>query len=245
LDALLVMPSSPRSKLTSTSARTREQLILAGERLFATQGIDNVSLRQINTEAGQRNSSAAHYHFGSKEALLLAIYEYRMEQIDLGWREWLDRALAGERTPTVRTLVETLIYPLVEHIDTTEGGHNYIRFLAQVFGHPALDLRTMMKGQFSRTVAEVYRLLHTALPDIPDEVFGPRVGLMWELVINALADRTKLMQAAADSGRLQLTLPALFVCNLADSAEALISAAPSAATLRELEAVREGFRQRA
>lgn len=243
MDALLVMTAAPRSKLTSTSARTREQLILAGERLFATQGIDNVSLRQINSEAGQRNSSAAHYHFGSKEALLLSIYEYRMEQIDRGWRQWLDRAIATNPRPDARTLVEILVYPLVEHIDTAEGGHNFIRFLAQVFGHPALDLRTMMKGQFSRTVGEVYRLLHGALPGIPDEVFGPRFGLMWELVINALADRTRLMAVAADSGRLQLTLPVLFVCNVADSAEALISATPSEATLRELEAVRREVRR--
>ena len=43
-----------RTKLTPTSTRTREMLILAGERLFAQQGLDNVSLRQINAEAGQR-----------------------------------------------------------------------------------------------------------------------------------------------------------------------------------------------
>ena len=48
-----------RTKLTPTSTRTREQLILAAERLFARDGLDNVSLRQINAEAGQRNSSAS------------------------------------------------------------------------------------------------------------------------------------------------------------------------------------------
>ena len=66
---------SVRSKSTPTSDRTREQLILAGERLFALSGLDSVSLRQINSAAGQRNSSAAHYHFGSKEALVQAIHE--------------------------------------------------------------------------------------------------------------------------------------------------------------------------
>ena len=71
-----------RTKLTPTSTRTREQLILAGERLFAQQGVDNVSLRQINAEAGQRNSSASHYHFGSKESLITAICEYRLERLN-------------------------------------------------------------------------------------------------------------------------------------------------------------------
>jgi DNA-binding transcriptional regulator YbjK len=43
----------PRSKQTPVSTGTREALILAGERLFAEHGINGVSLRQINTDAGQ------------------------------------------------------------------------------------------------------------------------------------------------------------------------------------------------
>ncbi|MAF83215.1 MAG: TetR family transcriptional regulator, partial [Chromatiales bacterium] len=71
-----------KSKQTASSSGTREALLLAGERLIAENGIDAVSLRQINTAAGQRNSSAAHYHFGSKEALVRAIFEYRMERVN-------------------------------------------------------------------------------------------------------------------------------------------------------------------
>jgi len=43
-----------RTRLTAASTQTREHILLAGERLFAEQGFDNVSLRQINTAAGQR-----------------------------------------------------------------------------------------------------------------------------------------------------------------------------------------------
>ena len=63
--------NQPAQKLT-VSQQTREELILAAERLFSEFGIDAVSLRQINAAAGQRNSSAAHYHFGSKDALIAA-----------------------------------------------------------------------------------------------------------------------------------------------------------------------------
>ncbi len=55
----------------------REQMILAAERLIAERGIDAVSLREIGATAGQRNNSAAQYHFGTKEGLVAAIYEYR------------------------------------------------------------------------------------------------------------------------------------------------------------------------
>ena len=51
--------TQPAQKLTA-SQQTREELILAAERLFSEFGIDAVSLRQINAAARQRNSSAAH-----------------------------------------------------------------------------------------------------------------------------------------------------------------------------------------
>jgi AcrR family transcriptional regulator len=54
----------------SDSARTRERLLDTAERLFATHGLHAVSLRTINTEAGARNVSAAHYHFGSKTGVI-------------------------------------------------------------------------------------------------------------------------------------------------------------------------------
>ena len=57
------------------SGATRERLILAAEELFARDGLDAVSLRQVNTAAGQRNASAAHYHFGSKQGMVLALFE--------------------------------------------------------------------------------------------------------------------------------------------------------------------------
>lgn len=234
------MTVTPRSKLTSTSARTREQLILAGEGLFATRGIDNVSLRQINSEAGQRNSSAAHYHFGSKEALIEAIYEYRMERTDVIRRTWLARLVATQKTIDIRGLVEALIYPLVEHVDKLPGGRNYIRFLAQIYGHPSMDLKRMMRGHFTHTIGEIYLSMRQALPDVPDEVFGPRFGLMWALVITALADRTRLAEAAAESSLMQYTLPVLFVSNLADTAEAIMKAPVSSSTLREVDALRSG-----
>ncbi|MDG1463243.1 MAG: TetR family transcriptional regulator, partial [Gammaproteobacteria bacterium] len=70
------------TKINSSSQRTRLQIILAAERLFGEQGIDAVSLRQINVAAGQKNSSATHYHFGNKETLVAAIYEYRMQNVN-------------------------------------------------------------------------------------------------------------------------------------------------------------------
>jgi AcrR family transcriptional regulator len=225
-----------RTKLTPTSTRTREQLILAGERLFAEQGIHNVSLRQINAEAGQRNSSASHYHFGSKDSLVTAITEYRFQRLNER-RSALLAALPPTDAPRpVRTLVEVLVQPIVEEIDNTEGGANFIRFMSQVLGHPKISRIGMWRNQFQGSVGEVYYGLRAALPEIPKEVFDPRFGLMWMLAVNALSDRQRLSELSGNT--LALSLPVLFVTSLVDSLSGLISAPVSAPTMAEIRELR-------
>jgi AcrR family transcriptional regulator len=225
-----------RTKLTPTSTRTREQLILAGERLFAQQGLDNVSLRQINAEAGQRNSSASHYHFGSKESLVTAIYEYRMERLNNRRNAMLATLPAAAGPQPVSTMIGMLVYPMVEEIEGSEGGPWSIRFLAQLLGHPTLDLVSMWRSQFGASMGQVYYGLRAALPEVPDEVFGPRFGLMWVLAVNALADRERLNDGAA--GVVNHTLPVLYISNLVDTLAGMISAPASAATHAEIGELR-------
>lgn len=226
-----------RTKLTPTSTRTREQLILAGERLFAQQGLDNVSLRQINAEAGQRNSSASHYHFGSKESLITAICEYRLERLNDRRKRLLATLDPAAGPASISTLIGMLVYPMVEEIEGSEGGHYSIQFLSQLLSHPTMDLIGMWRSQFGESIGEVYYGLRSALPDIPDEVFGPRFGLMWVLAVNALADRERL--AGADAGLIHHhTLPVLYLSNLVDALAGMISAPASAETHAEIGELR-------
>ena len=62
-------------------------MMLAGEQLFAERGFRGVSLREIGLAAGQRNNSAAQYHFGSRLG-------ERVERSDVRLR-YGDRAGAG------------------------------------------------------------------------------------------------------------------------------------------------------
>jgi AcrR family transcriptional regulator len=220
----------------SASARTREQLILAAERLFALHGIDNVSLRQINTEAGQRNSSAAHYHFGSKEALIRAIHDYRLARIDARRRELFEQLVASGHDDQPRQLIQVLVQPILEEIDTTEGGGNYILFKAQVFAHPALELRSLLRGQFAESVGRIYYRLRLLMPTVPDAIFSVRFGMAREMIVNSLADRTRLMEAGSPRPEIY-GHPALFIDNLVDAAEAVLTAPVSAITARELAAL--------
>lgn len=51
---------------------TRNQIINVAQKLFASHGYDGISMRQITVEANV-NVASIHYHFGSKENLLLEV----------------------------------------------------------------------------------------------------------------------------------------------------------------------------
>lgn len=245
MDSLLVRnhPGAParvkaaaakaRTKLTPTSARTREQLILAGERLFAERGLDNVSLRQINAAAGQRNSSAAHYHFGSKEALVSALYHYRLGHLDTR-----RRALMASRGPAtspqpINELVDLVLVPIVEEVESTEGGHYFIRFLSQMLSHPKLDLVNMWRTRLNESMGLVFVEMRSALPQVPPEIFGQRFGLMWLLAISALADRERV--SARPDTKLEYRASAgVFIASLRDILAGVIAAPVSAATVAKI-----------
>jgi AcrR family transcriptional regulator len=230
-----------RTRLTPASTQTREQLLLTGERLISEQGFDNVSLRQINAAAGQRNSSASHYHFGSKEALITAIYEFRMARLHVRRSRMLAALPPSSGPRPVISMIEILIYPMVEEVESAEGGHHYIQFLSQLFSHPMMNLVDMWRSQFGESVGRVYYELRTALPDIPDEVFGARFGLMWLLAVNALASRERLSSATASL--VAKTVPVLYVSNLVDTLAGLMAAPVSAATHAEIRELRAGVQR--
>jgi AcrR family transcriptional regulator len=224
------MPEAQRK--SSARDHTRQQLILAAEKLFAESGIDGVSLRQINIEAGQKNSSAAHYHFGSKGSLILSIYQLRMEHVNERRLATLAAIEHSGDESDVRSLVGAIVNPIIEEIDADESGRNYIRFMAQAIGHPQLDLVELWQQEHSGGLARTLDLLRRSLPGVPDPVFGHRFGLAFEQIVHSLADREKLR--ISEQNKFATDAP-LFVSNLIDCIAGAMAAPVSADTRRELD----------
>ena len=222
------MAAVPAKPARSTA---RDQLIAAAEKLFAESGIDGVSLRQINVAAGQKNSSAAHYHFGSKEALMLSIYNVRMESVNRRRIAAVDEIEQNDRAGDVRALVGAIVEPIVQEIDADASGQHYIRFMAQAIGHPQLDLVELWQQEHSGGLARLLQLLREALPHVPDPIFGQRFGLAFEQIVHSLADREKLRQSAKNTFEID---SALFVSNLIDCISGAMSAPVSDETREKL-----------
>ncbi|WP_412475505.1 TetR/AcrR family transcriptional regulator [Gordonia sp. LUNF6] len=113
-----------------TAATTRSRLLDAAERLLTAVPYDDLSVRAVCGEAGA-NPAAVHYHFGSKESLVAALLQDRLEP---EWSDQLDTLRAGPRTVT--DIVEAILDPLIA-LQAAPETAPLVRTLAQfVLTHP-------------------------------------------------------------------------------------------------------------
>lgn len=191
---------------------TRIALIEAAESLFAESGVDGVSTRQIGAAIGSANTNVVAYHFGSKEALIEAVYRHRLPAIDRRRRVLLDAADAAGRGNDLDTLVRVFALPLFEQVDA-KGCHSYARFIAGLERSGLAALRGRVAAEFPETERLTARI-GACLPANAQGLVHFRMRLMAGLISAALLmiDRETTSPAQAE---------ALFANALAMAAAAL------------------------
>lgn len=168
-----------------------ERLRRTAERLFAENGIDAVSMREIAREAGQRNNSALLYHFGSKQSLVQAIVKQRVAAVDVQRNALLDQLEVDGAELDVRTLARAIVMPLA--VDLVGGGSTtYIRFLAWAQMCPDLDLVTVTGREGERGFNRIFGHLRQRLSTLPAPVLRQRFLAGVSFVMFSLADYERL-----------------------------------------------------
>jgi AcrR family transcriptional regulator len=104
-------------------------LLAAAEQLFAERGIEAVSLRDVCAAAGQRNHSAAQYHFGDRQGLVAAVFERRMSIVGERRHALLDQVEADGQAGDIDAVVRAIVVPLTEVVAESKAW--YGRFLAR------------------------------------------------------------------------------------------------------------------
>jgi len=213
---------------------TRTSLIEWAERLFAERGINGVSLREIGAAAGQRNTGAARYHFGSKEGLLDAVFRYRMEPINERRMTLLD-GLDGEgRGHELRGLAEAILYPLSEVLGDIGRPSWYLRFCVHAAFVEGTAPSNLGRQPWTHGVFVVHQRFDQVLAELgfPTAVRADRWALFGGHMAHALADREHVIQYGPWRG---LTDRALFLSGVVDTAVAVAGAPLSSETLNLLD----------
>src|SRR5258708_20774530 len=111
---------------------TKDRILDAAERLFATQGFEATSLRAITTQAGV-NLAAVNYHFQSKDALLRAVIARRIGPVNRRRLELLD-AWEATLTRDLHSLIEAFLTPAVELKRT--NARTFLPLLGRIYTEP-------------------------------------------------------------------------------------------------------------
>jgi AcrR family transcriptional regulator len=211
----------PTPRPLAMELSTKEQLVLTAERLFAVHGLDGVSLRQISTEAGNANNSAVQYHFGSKERLIQAIFEYRIPA--LARRR---RILQMERpADTLRAGVEWYLLPILEEAEDSES--YYLAFLLQIQQYGlALHPYDNLPSEFKKPWRDWARQIDGFLGNVPKPLRLTRITHALTICVHMAADRQLARRHGAP------VFPyALHVAEVIDGIVGFLEAPTSQATL--------------
>lgn len=209
-------------------------MIDTAERLIAERGLPALSLREVATEAGQRNHSAVQYHFGSRAGLVEAVFDARMRPIDARRAEMLTELEAAGRTDDLAALSDVIVRPLGEAVIGDSPGW-YGRFLAEV-QRSEPELLTVDRPVMA-SLHRAGQLSVEAMVDVPEELRVERLVVAIRSAVAMLADRELLAARGLRRG----SPPNVFVAHVVDLVHAMLAAPPSEALEAELKGVDLGL----
>lgn len=173
---------------------TKDKILDAAERLFGEQGYSETSLRHIIADAGV-NLAAIHYHFGSKEDLLLQLIRRRAEPINQARLDALERieAEAGDAPVALEKILEAFLAPATE---AATRHPELVRLMGRL--HAEGCMPTGIKNELKPMVDRFIAAMRRTLPDLPE------MELLWRLRAAAGATAFTMLEAPAGPEDLNL-----------------------------------------
>ena len=177
--------------MTVIAPSTKEQIVLAAEGLFAERGIEGVSLRQIGTAAGNGNNSAVQYHFGTKERLVQAVFEYRLPRL----RERRDLLLVERRPDDLRAWVECEARWMFEQSELEDS--NYMSFVSMLTQYGRTDLFDQLPDDLVTSTRAYHAHISSLLAHLDEPLRTHRIRRAMASLVHAAADRERAGAAAS------------------------------------------------
>lgn len=166
---------------------TLERILVAAESLFANQGYDGTTLRQI-TQLAQVNLAAVNYHHGDKESLYLEVLRRRLQPINaarllrLGEAE---RQADGEPVPLER-IFELMAAPLFE-LFSDPAGCAAARLIGRSLTEPLPFMEEFLATELQPANARFAQALRRHVPALSPEDFLWRLSFVVGAMQHTLA----------------------------------------------------------
>ena len=206
------------------SEATQRALKSAAVKLIAERGIENVSIRDIVSAAGQKNESALQYHFKNLKGLIRAIHESREAEIQAKRTEQLQHLGAQTSNPSVRDICKLMVEPAFLLAKSNADFRRYVK----AFGHEITltdqSAVAFVSKKGGKSVKETGTLLRAALTHLDDAALQRRMDGALRFVsasmVHQARQKNAFRGAQAD----------LFFSGLIDALVGLLGAAESEET---------------
>lgn len=149
-----------------TQSETVERILDAAELLFAERGFSETSLRQITSRA-EVNLAAVNYHFGSKNALIQAVFARFIEPFTRNLRESLEAVIGNDNHVSPESLLRLLATALVEVPSRSDKSLTvFMRLLGLAYTQSQGHLRKYLENKYNAELRLFMKLLRKATPQL-------------------------------------------------------------------------------
>lgn len=153
---------------------TQKKLLDSALKLFAEHGFQQTSTRMITNEADV-NLASVNYHFGSKEALIQAVFVSILDPLTKTLLKALDKIHAKKpENITIEAILSTFAdAALVVSHRVPNGAVMFMSLLGRSFSEPQMGhLRRFLSQRYKNVVERYQEVLAKAVPELePLELF--------------------------------------------------------------------------
>ncbi len=189
---------------------TKASILDAAEALFSERGVDGVSLRLLTKEAGV-NLASVHYHFGSKEAVVRAVFQRRVRPVNAERIGMLDRAEACADL-RVEEVLESLYAPALALAREPRAGRRFLRLCARFYSEPVQYLEADFEREYGEVLVRFESAFRRALPSLSPADLRRRMHFALGVMVHTMldSDRTRRWTAGScDPSDTEATLGAM------------------------------------
>lgn len=168
---------------------TRTRILDAAEELFMQHGFESTSMRTLTAKA-EANLAAVNYHFGSKDALIEAVFRRRLDPMNTNRIAELDRLEkeAGGRPLSPEQIIRAFVGASLRMIeDSKSGGRNFIRLLGRTYTDPQKHIRSLIGQLYAPAMARFKAAFERSLPQMPGDELVWRMHFMFGTLAYTLA----------------------------------------------------------
>ena len=158
-------------------SQTIEKILHVAEEHFAVHGFFASSLRQITRDA-EVNVAAVHYHFGSKEALFVAVLNRRIVPFVQSVLCGLAQIQATKQVLLAEDVVDSFVHACFELIQSEDrNAALFSKLVSRLMLDEYRQFRELLAAQNENLATSLLAAFGQILPDLPPQAVRWRMHL--------------------------------------------------------------------